>query len=340
VRVVGGEERTGVDFRLPAKATLRVSGLVTVGGGPARHVGLRLVAPGDPPAEASEFTFPSNYEIATTFSDERGAFTFLGVPSGTYLITTAPPGATPWVRSEITVGTEDVTNLTLPLRDGLRVRGRVVFTDGPPPPPATVSASQIAMLGALVGSGHDGPRGVQPDGRGEFVTGPHAPGRYLILNRPIGSWTLESAMLAGRDLSNVPFELVDRDLDGLVLTYTNRRASVRGTVLVPPGRSVDSVDVQVFPVDYRDLIAAGMPSHLPVRQFQAARVSRSATFSLLYLPPGEYLVVATFRQSRRDLGEAYFDRLAPLATRISVRAGEEQVVELTPVPIDSRRDRF
>ena len=53
------------------------------------------------------------------------------------------------------------------------------------------------------------------------------------------------------------------------------------------------------------------------------------------MPPGEYLLVAMFRSSSRDLGEAFFDRVAPLATRVTVRAGEQHDVQLTPVSLAS-----
>jgi hypothetical protein len=338
VRLSAGDERTGIDFKLPARTTARVSGVVTAGGGPAPHVGLRLVAPADPAAEAFEFTFPNRFEYATTFTDEQGAFTFLGVPAGTYLIATAPAGATPWVRSEITVGADDVTGLTLRLRDGLSVRGRVVFADDPTATSGQPSRPQPIMLGSLVGSGHEVPEAVAPDGAGNFLIGPFAPGQYLVLNRPFAGRMLASAMLDGRDVSNVPLELIDRDLDGLVLTYTTRRAIVRGTVLAPPGRAADSIEVRMFPVEYRALIAEGMPSHLPVRQFQTGLVNRDGTFSLgVYMPPGEYLLAAMFRSSSRDLGEAFFDRVAPLATRVTVRAGEQHDVQLSPVSLASGR---
>ena len=114
------------------------------------------------PAEASELITPM--ETLSSFSGEGGAFTFAAVPAGQYTlrasrsprfamaggetITMVQGGATMvtrmvmntsagqpplpteptlWTETSVSVGTNDVTDLTISLRPGLRVTGTVQF---------------------------------------------------------------------------------------------------------------------------------------------------------------------------------------------------------------------
>src|SRR4029078_5673291 len=73
------EERANVDIQLqPARGT-RISGTLVAPEGMASHVGVRLLPIG---SEA----LGEAIETATAMSDSTGAFTFLGDPSGQYVL--------------------------------------------------------------------------------------------------------------------------------------------------------------------------------------------------------------------------------------------------------------
>lgn len=76
-----GQDQTGIDFQLRIVSTVRVSGSVTGSDGPARNTGVRLLNAG-----VQDIEFDNGFETATSVTDATGAFTFLGVPSGQYVL--------------------------------------------------------------------------------------------------------------------------------------------------------------------------------------------------------------------------------------------------------------
>jgi len=112
ITLAPGEERTGIDFRLAPVRALTVAGVVTGPDGPAANVQLQLL-----PADAGDLVSP--IEVATTSTNANGAFTFVMVPAGQYMLralrqgrgggptmsftqTGASGGATFTVRQEVT----------------------------------------------------------------------------------------------------------------------------------------------------------------------------------------------------------------------------------------------
>ncbi|MEZ5319487.1 MAG: carboxypeptidase-like regulatory domain-containing protein [Vicinamibacterales bacterium] len=339
VRVLPGETRFDVDFQLATLPTVRVSGVVSGSDGPAPYTALRLLTPEEPPAEANEFISLASFETAVTVADARGAFTFHGVPAGRYVLTTAPPGRTPWARTEIVVGESDVQDVTVQLRQGIRVHGRVEFagTSRQRPTTALFPGASIARLGQLVPTGYATPDGVAPEADGAFTTPPYPPGRYLVLDQRLGPWMLRSAMLDGRDVSVLPMELSDDDVTGLVLTYTDQPTYLRGTIAPRPDGGLRSeLDVMVFPADVAAWVREGLPSHLPSRQMRTLHPDEDGTFQVVGLAPGNYLVAAFPAGEGGDPDADFLDLVARVATPISLAEGAPRVVELMPVSL--RRD--
>jgi len=335
VHVDAGEVKRGIDFRLAARPTFRVSGTVTGSDGPSAHYGLRLVTPDEPAAETTENIQVTTFEVAQTITDARGAFTFLGVPAGRYLLKTAPGGGSPWVRVAVDVGKADLADLAIELHQGIRVHGRITFegTDAPPSPDE-LRRTGLARLAPLVPAGFGpGSLGVQPREDGTFVTEPHEPGLYMVLPTGLGRWQLESAMLAGRDISTVPLELTDRDLSGLAITYSTRQNIVRGTVDLGPSVMALDIEVIAFPVDYQAWMRQGLPSHLPSRTTRTARLDSRGSFVMTGLATGEYLLAAYKAQDGEPLGAGFLQRIAQVATRVSHKYGGATAVALPVVDI-------
>jgi hypothetical protein len=228
----------------------------------------------------------------------------------------------------VSVGDNDTTGVTVTLRRGLRVTGRVEFTGtAAKPSPAELRAVRLSMDpadGRLVGYPLSYQAQVDPAGR--FYTIGLMAGRYLLRvdSAPRG-WTLKSATVGGRDIADFPLVLDTSDVDDLVLTFTDRPSSVEGTVRDAQSRADDSASVLIFPTDGAWIDHGATP-----RRFRSMRVSPTGTFATAGLPPGEYYVIAVVDAVATNWQEpAFLQRLARLAARISLGDGQALSVSLT-----------
>ena len=248
VSVTAGQERRGIDLRMQFIPTARVEGTVTsTDGAPAQGVQVTLI----PEAEANNLEaerFMVMMEVGLVAgsmspTSADGTFSLQGVEPGGYtvLARTAPATArgggplTPgmWAMTEIRVDGRDIKGLALQLAPGQRVSGTMAVDGAPsatPPRPTIGYAS----------SRHEGCRRDEPCGcyRSRQVSvGGLIPSPYrLTANAP--GWTLVSAMLNGRDVADVPFEIRPgrRMCPGIVLTFTSAPAEVSGLLYDGAGR--------------------------------------------------------------------------------------------------------
>ena len=87
--------------------------------------------------------------------------------------------------------------------------------------------------------------------------------------------------------------------------------------------------VFVFPTDYRRWIERGMTGNADVRSYAPA-----GTYSFQRLRPGDYLVAAVSDADLMDRNDpGFIERLAPLATPVSLTPGARQTVDLVAVRI-------
>jgi len=350
VTVGPGEDRIGIDIRPTLTKALRVSGTVIGPDGPVAHLALRLV-PARLDAASAEITSSLSLSLTTamTSTDASGAFTFVAVPSGDFIVRaltsprppveTPPPGGsappamvptdpTLWAATPVSVADADVTGVNVSLRAGLRVTGRVEFVGATTnPTPAELRAIRVFMDPA------DGRTIARPtayqaqiDSEGRFYTIGLMAGRYLLrVDGPPRGWTLKSAMLNGADICDVPLVLDANDLAGLVLTFTDRPSSVTGTVRNSGGQPDDDATVLMFPTDGRWTDLGSSP-----RRWRTMRASRSGAFSATGLPPGDYFVIAVSDAIIGNWQEpAFLQTLARSATRITLADGQALSLLLT-----------
>jgi hypothetical protein len=347
-----GEERGAIDIQLALAATSIVSGNVKGPDGPLMAV-LSLVPDSD------DLSIDTGFETATTLSDAAGRFTFVGVPEGRYRMRAilaqvpisggmsrgAPPpppqglsapstpplpalgGFTLWATQSIAVGASDINDLAVNLRAGFRIGGRSEFVGALAQPAPDVVRRMSAtfdpadarpLVSITIGRG-------QFDERGRLSSYQLPPGRYYVRvnNAPVG-WMLKSAMLNGRDVSNVPLSL-DADVTALVMTFTDRPSTVSGQVQNATGASDPSATVLVFPADPGAWTDYG---DFP-RRLRAIRVDRNGQFQTANLAPGDYLLVAIPEDSSANWQDPkVLQALARLGTSITLGDGETRSATL------------
>ncbi len=312
VSVKSGEDRSGIDFQLRAAPTFRISGTITGFNGPPGELMLRLVS-----AETAAM-MARDPEIAQTVSAADGQFAFLGVPPGDYSVRVArtprpapspnttnqvtvlgpagsssvildrpssraplPDTPTLWAETPISVSTQDVSDVTLTLRAGARIKGSVEFAGGTPPlldglsvfieradgvEPANVSA----LLGRI-------------DDQNNLTTYGQPPGKYFVrVPYNASNWSFRGAMLGDRDVFVVPLELTDQDVTGVVLKFSDRPPSeISGVVKADRGQSADGAMVIVFPEDRQFWANTGMNP----RNLRSVGTASDGKFSVTDLPP-------------------------------------------------------
>jgi hypothetical protein len=328
------EQRKGVDIRLTLSPTARLAGIARGPDGPIANLALRLRF-----AARGETTW-SLGNVAETVTDASGAFTFFGVPAGQYVIaaTTNATAAGPalWATQPVTTTDRDVADLAVVLRPSLTVSGRIDFQGTSPRPAAAQFRALALALDPADGSTTRLALNIDPDGTFRNVTLP--PGPYYVrvigTTAPLGGrsaaaglpWTQKSAMFEGKDVSDVPLVL-DRDAEGIVVTFTDRPASLTGIVRNVQGAPDSEASVLLFPVKPSMWINTG--GALRPRRLQSLRADRAGTFTTSGLPAGDYFVVAlpdAVTSAWQD--PKFLERASRLAEKVRIDEGQAARIEL------------
>ncbi len=356
-----GEERTGVDLHLRLVPTVKVSGTITGPEGPVPSIGVKLVPAnlGDfnwelnfeaavTATDASgAFTFlgvPSGAYTVKVLKTPRPemvpmASEAIMVSSGSggvsFATSMGPPSLPPpptlptqrslWGSMPLSVGSADVAGVAVTLRTGFRVSGRVEFEGMRPPPSADQIQRMTVTLQALDPrtAGFVAPGRVSSDL--QFRTTDFVPGRYLVTAGGAGTgWTLKSAMADGRDLADEPLEIGGEDVDGVVITFTDKQTELSGTVRNAQNQGDADADVVVFPANNQLWKDALSP-----RRARSVRTTKTGAFTIPGLPAGDYYVVAIASTTTREWQDPKFlESAAPMATRVTILDGDKKTQDL------------
>jgi len=356
IAIGSGEDRTGIDLVMRYMPTSAVSGIVVGPTGPAAQYALRLV-----PSDTGEWS--ADPEIATTMTDGSGAFTFLAVPAGRYVIQTikvprdngafyfnAPGTGTPvavnftgrgaepvpptppepllWSMAPVTVGDVDIAGIALTLREGLTISGRLEFS-GSKPRPDPQRLTQVPIVIEPVGGRETTPQNgtlsrVQPDGR--FVCAPKVPGKYFVRvgGAPSG-FIVQSVMVNGVDATEVPIELTS-SVSNVVVTFTDLVPSIAGTVRGIP-TDADAPAIVLFPADttaWKDF--GGNPARMRMTRAGV----QTGTFGFGSIVAGDYYAIAIRDEYSADwMNPGFLEVLARSAQRFTLSPGEKRTLDLT-----------
>lgn len=343
VTVRAGEARIGVDLSLTPVRPVAVSGTLADDVGPLADFGVRLFT-----HESDARSVP--FDLGRTSTDAAGRFVFPLVPPGTYRVVAqryattrfgpdvvlpppGPPRASDRVgasaEQSIVVSDQDVTGIALQLGLGVQVSGRVVFRGKRPP--ADPRGGSLVFLSPLDPISHSFP--IRPysanlDAKDGFEMRDVAPGRYIFTVSDTPAAALLSVSVAGKDMSERPITIETKSLSDVTIELTDRPAEIAGTARRRAGSPDPGAGVVLFPTDrtrWPDVRTGA-------RMFRSARVSRTGTFSLKPVLPGEYFIAAIADDAIADFPDAKFlEALAAVATTIRVEAAATSNVTLTSV---------
>jgi hypothetical protein len=352
VSLKSGDERSDLNFQLRLIPTSRVSGRAVGPDGPMANLGIRLVVPGDGVVSESEF------DVATAITKPDGAFAFYGVPPGQFLLkaqkqprpeisaaelAASPaaaaifgPGGMPagpkfamYAGLPIAVSSGDLDGVVVQLSPGFRVSGRIEFESATGRPQPTAAQIQTATVTLVPVDGRLPSIMMMavPDranAQGEFQTKGHEAGKYFLNVTGGGMWQLKSATIGGRDLLDVPLEIRDADIAGVVVTFTDKVGQITGSVRSTGETDLSETSVVLFPADYRTWFDNGMNP----RRSRTVRATKAGTFTIPNVPAGDYLIGAVDRSAPADLQDpANVESLSRGATRVTV-AGDAVTINL------------
>lgn len=297
-----GEERTGINLQLQIAPTIRLEGTVlNPTGKPAAYANVKLVS-------AEDGTIWS-YGQATG----AGYFHLAPVPRGPYALMA---GGT---RLDLSLTDPKAANVTVRLEPAGSILGRAVFDGAAARPDCRRTPCRPVLVPRAGQAG--GPSfanevsGVM-DPAGPVVFSAVPPGAYTIsLGAPMTGWTMESAVIDGREAMDLPLEVGShQDLSGLVVTFMDRQTELTGSTPVGgTAPTADAVSVVVFPADRRLWIPGA-------RRVRVTRPDTSGQYRVVGLPPGDYLVaVVTNFDAEAELDASRLAALEAGGARVAVR---------------------
>ena len=252
-----------------------------------------------------------------------------------------------WASAEVNVTGQTLPPVVLALQPGMTITGRVSFESSSLQPPTDLTRVRVSLS----------PRGqqsldvggmppAQVDATGKFTIAGVAPGRYALqanaaagnpgggqqaggrggaaaAGGPTGQWTLKSAIAQGQDALDFPIEVrPNEDVNGALLTFTDRAQELSGTLQDATGRPTADFTIIVFPVDNRYWIPLS-------RRIQSARPDTTGKFTMRNLPPGDYrLTAVTDVETGEWYDPAFLQQLLSASIPITLATGEKKVQDL------------
>lgn len=395
-----GQERSGVDIALQPTPAVNVTGRVLGSPDALKGLVLRLVPTGmeglangaeaatslvtadgsfaflhvaagdyiiDAPATTLEFTLESGtttqplpHPPGLRWTGSQSGVLQSGPPGSGFMRQSGPRSDVVYARTPISVGQQDMSNVTVSLIPSVTMSGRLEYEGttkmtveqtpvggiavvGPPRTTPTVTDTTIprpSTQPAIVAEPAFGlatlgmPRADRPgaDDPQDVVTirGMRSGAYVFRVASGADRFTLRSVTVDGVDYTRKPFDtstLTDRS--ELVITLTDKIIEVRGSVTDDTGPATDAA-VLAFPVERNEWRGYG----LTPQRLKSAPLVGTSTFSLNGLQAGDYFLIAVpSTQIHAWQDPAFLEKAAAVATRVSLSWGESRQVDLRVVRV-------
>ena len=323
--VAAGEERNNADFRLETVTTSRVEGSVVMADG--QPAGAQFVVLATATGNLLQTAVP-------TRTTPDGRFQFPNVQPGSYVLVVNGQGLTAgqFARASLEVAGADVFGVQLAMRPAMTLTGRLAF-DGLNAPGLAGRRLPFRALDSIASSPAGASAG-NTDQSGVFTLSNLVPGRY-VLGGPLSfgpstdtmTWTLQSVIVDGRDVTDLAFEIADAAPKSVVVTYTDKWQELSGRLQSQSGAPVSDYTIIVFPEDKAYWFQG-------TRRIVTARPGTDGRFTLsgkglTTLPPGKYLLAAVTDIGRDErFDPAFLSQIVPAAVPVTLGPGEKKTQDL------------
>jgi carboxypeptidase family protein len=235
-------------------------------------------------------------------------------------------------RTPLTVGSTDISNLTVAMQPELVLRGRYVYEDlsTAPPQRATITFAEPADGNWALGVAASWNEGPDSDPAVFSIRGMSA-GAYVLRPTPPTGTVVKSIVVDGQDHLRKPIEMTaGRDLN-VVVTFTGKIPMLTGSAHTSQGLPAARMPVLAFSTDRGTWSNLGLVPMLA----KLALTSPEGTFTISTLPAGEYFVTALDMPAgaRGWTDPAFLAKAAGQATRVSLEPGAAKSVQLTTVVV-------
>jgi hypothetical protein len=237
---------------------------------------------------------------------------------------TSPDGPPLWALADVTTTGQDISHVVLRMQGGQQISGQVLgkaSASSASLDPTRVQVRLEAGAGAApIASG--APSTVGADGA--LKIDGVVPGPYRITATAPAGWFLRSAMLAGKDVADVPFHVgAGQDVGGLVVTFSDVQTEVTGLLTDASGRPAPQLYVVVFTTDRS--LWVGESS----RRIRSVRSGENGSYTIAGLPPGDYYLCAlTELDTGLQFEAEYLQPFIASAIKITLGDGEKKKQDL------------
>jgi hypothetical protein len=304
---VGAGEEASVQFSLQPARFARITGRV-------------VDSQGRPAATAMLMLSTSNGTSGVVSSGAQvrgdGSFVLSAVPPGEHTLVVRPQpramGDEPEFASvPVSVGGEDISDLTITTSRGVTLRGRVVFEGTAARPTGgqnqlRVFAQPVEPRSGIGAGGLNDPANgaIGPDGSFQLRAG----FGKLLFRVGVQGWTVKSVTIDGEDVTDTPYD-ASAGAGAIRIVLTDKTQTVSGTV---ESRNQPARGTYVVIQPEADLVAAAAQ-----RYSRVARPDDSGRYTVNGLPPGRYVAAAVeslsqgvewspaFRQMLLGSGESF-----------------------------------
>jgi hypothetical protein len=228
--------------------------------------------------------------------------------------------------ASISVGSEDLTGVTIVGTRGTTIRGQIVLE----PPPASTGPKASAFSVFPIAKDPDAPMLFMPgmfrehlDDDWSFeVRVAHSP-VLLRTGMTANGYSLKSVIVNGNDVTDTGIAFKQGEtVTGVQVVLTTRSGQISGSVTDDKGRPAPDYVVALFA---EDRAKWGFMS----RYVQMARPDQAGAFQAKNLPPGSYLAIAVESLEDGQMGDPeLLERLRPLATAFTLNDGEQKSLAL------------